>query len=222
MLAALWSGAVGLANVAAPVLSDLARWIGRLDLGRLIADVAIPVAAIIVPTLIAIRLSRSERLTAEAARREERLSAIEDRRIERRLEAGAGVIVALAPLSTMNLHEPVWPYLWELRARIAVYRAWIVSDDRSGDWLGLRHREGMAIWSRTALLLANAGGPNQFTVEGQLELTHRAHEWAHTTTEMFTGYLSGHVPIEHLLVDGARILKAYPRDDGDAEPGQSS
>lgn len=214
---------------------ELGTWLTTINWGDVAIDVAIPVAAILIPTIIAVRLSRSERRHAEADRNDERRVALEDRetarraaiedrqeerraaandrRLERRLEAGAGVIVAVAPLASMRLDQPVQQHLWKFRAQLAVYRAWISTDDRSGDWLALRHREGMTLWAEAARTIETIGGPTAISVDGMLELLKPAHEWAALTTEMFTAYLSGHATDDDLLRDGKRILDAYPRPD---------
>lgn len=223
---------------------DLGTWLTTVNWGNVAIDIAIPVAAILVPTIIAVRLSRSERRHAEADRQEERRIALEDRenarraaiedrqeerraaendrRLERRLEAGAGVIVAVAPLASMQLNQPVQQHLWEFRARLAVYRAWISADDRSGDWLALRHREGMTLWSEADRTMDAIGGPAAISVEGMLDLLRPAHEWAASTTEMFTAFLSGHAGDVDLLRDGARIMDAYPRPGDTQSPERST
>jgi len=186
-------------------------WAGAVDWGALAIDVLIPVAAILIPTVIAIRLARSERKNA-----------IKDRREERRLEAGAGVIVAVAPLASMHADHPMQTYLWELRARIAVYRASIPVGDPSGDWLAFRHREGMHLWRDAFGTIDAIGGSAAITDDGMLELLQPAHKWAGTTTEMFTAYLSGHLDADALLRDGARILQEYPHESDGVEPGSSA
>lgn len=188
---------------------EFGRWWADDGL-RLLGDVVIPVAAILIPTVIAIRLARSERHNAT-----------HDRKIERRLQAGAEVITALAPLASIRADQPIQEHLWKLRSAIAVYRAWLDRSDPSGDWLALRHREGMTLWSQAMSRINRLARPDAVTPEGMVELLEEQWAWAAHTTEMFTGYLSGHVPEKDLLADGARILKAHPKPEDASESGDS-
>lgn len=159
-------------------------------------DVLIPVAAILIPTLISIGLYRAER--REAAN---------DRARERRLEAGAEIARALAPLGTIDgTSEDMRPLLADLRGRITIYRAWTTTDDIVGDWLALRYKEGMRTWTSTLA----AFDPNGMSYEQVLQAQRPAHDWSASTAEMFTGWLAGHVTTEQIRTDGARILKKYP------------
>lgn len=177
------------------------QWLASVDWGQVVVTIAIPVAAIIVPTLIAIRLARAERRDA-----------LETRKRERSLEAGASVIVALAPLASLfDLASPMQGHLWDLRARIAVYRAWIEPGNLSGDWLALRHREGMRLWSEAFMSIAQKGGPTAVDYDTLLSVLQPAHEWAASMTELFSGWLSGNVTTETLRADGARIVEKYPQ-----------
>lgn len=180
-------------------------WFNSVDWLALLERAGLPIVAILASTGVAIWLARRERRDALA-----------DRRKERRLEAGAGVLVALAPLTSFSdLDEPMQAHLWEIRARIAVYRAWIDADDRSGDWLALRHREGMLLWNRTLAAVSREGGMSRITVDALLAALAPAQAQMHLTTEMFTQWLSGHMEIDELLRDGARILKAHPAPEGE-------
>lgn len=88
-------------------------WVASVDWLTVAGSIAIPVAAILISARIAIGLSRAER---EMLR--------EDNQRERRLDAGANVVLALAPLASLQATEQsMQDHLWELRARIAVYRA---------------------------------------------------------------------------------------------------
>jgi hypothetical protein len=184
------------------------EWLASVDWGQVAVTIAIPVAAIIVPTLIAIRLARAERRDAFETSQRERSEVLATSQRERRLEAGASVIVALAPLASLfDLDAPMQGHLWDLRARIAVYRAWIEPGDLSGDWLALRHREGMRLWSEAFALVVQKGGPAGIGYDSLLGLLQPAHEWAASMTELFSGWLSGNVTTEALRADGARIME---------------
>lgn len=124
-------------------------WLAMIDWGGLIRDVAIPVAAILVSTVIAIRLARNERENARASQLE-----------QRRLEAGSDVIVALVPLASLRATEqPMQERLWELRAPIAVYRAWrshrSLSRSLAGPGMG---RAGRSSWTTRAVWGGNPWG----------------------------------------------------------------
>lgn len=184
------------------------EWAAAVNWWEVLKDAAIPVAAILIPTWLAVRMSKGERESARL-----------DGERERRLDAGAGIIVALAPLASMSaVHQSLQEPLWDLRARIAVYRAWISVDDISGDWLALRHREGMILWAHALDIIDAAGGPNAITDDQLLEFLSPAHQWAATTTEMFSGWLSGHVKTEALQNDGARILEALTPEQTPQQP----
>lgn len=172
------------------------QWLGTVSWGAVVATVLIPIAAIIIPTLIAIGLARRERADARA-----------NSQRERRLAAGAGVILALAPLASLtDLNQPMSERLWDLRARIAVYRAWIEKGDLSGDWLALRHKEGMQLWAAAMFQVQKFGGPDHLDTADLLNTLKAPHDWAATTTEMFSGWLSGNVDTGALQADGARII----------------
>lgn len=173
-------------------------WAATIDWVALAVDILIPVSAILVPTIIAIALFRAERRTA-------RLEATR----ARRLDAGGQVIVAIAPMASIQPTDPMTERLWDVRARMSVYRAWIESDDVSGDWLALRHREGMHLWAEIMEDIDAAGGVNRF---GRLDLENMlipAHQWAGTTIEMFSAWLAGHVHVSVLIDDGARIMTKF-------------
>ncbi|MGX1932056.1 hypothetical protein [Microbacterium resistens] len=159
-------------------------------------DVLLPIAAILVPTFISIGLYRAERRAAAADRARERL-----------LEAGAEIAKALAPLATFNgIAEDLKPILSEVRGRITIYRAWSTPDDIVSDWLPLRFRELMAVWSDTLGAIEPAGMHLGEIMEAQRP----AHSSAAVMVETFTGWLAGHVTIEQIREDGARILREHP------------
>lgn len=162
----------------------------------LVIDVLIPVASILVPTVIAIWLARSERQGAE-----------ESRYLERRRQAAEPVILALAHFVSIDpVNDPMGPQLRDLRGRIAVYRASLDKDDvLSGDWLALRHKSGMRVWSDAFDLIQESGG------NPDAELTQQAvepgHTWANETIELFSSWLAGSATDEDLKLDGARLLQ---------------
>lgn len=93
-------------------MDHFASWVAA-DGRRLLGDIIIPVAAILIPTLIAVNIARIERRTA----RQECEDAARDRQRERRLDAAAGVIAALAPLASFSdVDQPMQQHFWELRA----------------------------------------------------------------------------------------------------------
>ncbi|MFE6995051.1 hypothetical protein ACFVAE_03775 [Microbacterium sp. NPDC057659] len=173
--------------------------------GAILSDFVIPLLGILVPTLIAIGLFRAERKNAR-----------EDAVAVRRLDAGAQVIVALAPMASIQADQPMQERLWELRARIAVYRSCIDADDLSGDWLALRHLEGMKLWGKSLDDIDAAGGVHRVLDEEIAQMLRPAHEWSATTVEMFSAWLSHNLPTSSLQSDGARIMETYgepPRQD---------
>lgn len=169
-----------------------------VDWLALSVDFLIPLIAILVPTVIAIGLFRAERRNARI-----------ETRSARRLDAGAEVIVALAPMVSIQPTERMHERLWDVRARIAVYRSWTGHDDLSGDWLALRHSEGMRRWAKVMENIDAAGGVNRLAPHEIEELLLPAHQWAATTTEMFSAWLAGQLPVSLLQNDGARIIAEF-------------
>lgn len=186
------------------------EWLASLNWLAISATVALPSLAILVPTIISIRLFKAARAAALDDQKVARADVREDQKVARRLDAGGNVILALAPLASLiNVNRDMQPMLWDLRARIAVYRAWITPGDLSGDWLSLRHREGMRLWFQAMDEINSRGGPNRLADEEVLGFLTPAHTWAATTTEMFSGWLSGHIDTSVLSNDGARIIETY-------------
>jgi hypothetical protein len=167
-------------------------------IGGVTADIALPVLSILVPTLIAVFLFRAERRDARAA----------DAR-SRRMDASADVIRALAPMASIQPDDPMQERLWELRARIAVYRTWIERDDLSGDWLALRHREGMMLWAGLMGILDSGGGPKAMPTAAVADILSPAHRWAAQTLEMLSAWIRGDLEVDQLRGDGARIIEQY-------------
>lgn len=159
-------------------------------------DVLIPLAAILVPTLISIGLYRAERK-----------SAAEDRAAERRLEAGAEIARAIAPLASFDaVSGDMRQIIAELRGRITIYRAWTSPDDIVGDWLALRFKQLMKVWGDTL----GSFEPDGMALGDIMEAQRPAHNYSAETAEMLTGWLAGHVSTETIRVDGARILAGRP------------
>lgn len=182
------------------VVGDTWAWLADDGL-RLIGDVLIPVAAILVPTTIAVRLARRERIASE-----------EGERRGRRLQAGAEVISSLAPfISADPLHHDMHAQLARLRGSIAVYRAWTEKGDFSGDWLSLKHTEGMKEW-QSALQEITAPRRRPLTEDEAFAVLDPARRWASDMIESFTGWLSGHTDDEVLKREGAALIEK--RDSG--------
>lgn len=184
---------------------DGARWLG---------DVVIPVFAILVPTLIAVRLAKRERTESRLAARSERDDAADKDERSRRLEAGKDVIVALAGMVSFDpLHENVRPILSEIRARIAVYRAWSPDPDVSGDWLVLKSNEGNLLWAR---VFAQIDEASQSIAPGYepgadwvFSVAHEAHAWASETVDTFSRWLRGDISDQALLEEGQALIGKY-------------
>lgn len=177
---------------------------------RLLGDIIIPAAAILVPTLIAVRLARRERIEAatSAVQQREDASAAELR--ARRLDAGGEVVRAMAVFVNVDpLQMDMRADLANVRGRIAVYKAWTRSGDVSGDWLGLKYNEGMALF-RSALEESGRRGPDVVHQDPDVffEVFGPAQRWAHETVERFAAWLGGRVSDEELALDGARLMRA--------------
>lgn len=166
------------------------------EIRALLIDIFIPVAAILVPTLISIGLYRAERRAAAA-----------DRARERRLEAGAEIAKALAPLATFDgVNENLKPIMSDARGRITIYRAWTTPDDIVGDWLALRFRELMKRWSA----ILGSFEPHGMDIGAIMDAQRPAHADAARMIEMFTGWLAGHVATEDIRADFMRIVRDNP------------
>lgn len=179
----------------------------------MVENIIIPVAAILVSSGIAIWLANRERKAAERARLQERADALADRAKERRLDAAAGVLTSLATLVSMDpTNELVRDHMRGLRGTIAVYQGWIDKDDRSGDWLGLRHAELMILWMAAMkrwddLTKTNLHAPSDDEMFATFDPP-RQH--SQDTISMLVGWLSGHTATDELMKDGARIIKKIP------------
>lgn len=176
-------------------------WLGGDGL-RLVGDLLIPVAAILVPTVIAVRLAQRERLVSE-----------EGERRSRRLQAGAEVLSSLAPfISADPLRHDMHVQLARLRGSIAVYRAWTEKGDFSGDWLSLKHTEGMKKW-QAALTQMFEPGRGPLSEDEAFAALDPARRWAADTMESFTGWLSGHIDDAVLKREGAALIET--RESGE-------
>jgi len=160
-----------------------------------ISDFAIPVAAILVPTAIAVWLARSERKSAERSRY-----------LERRTTAAEPVILTLAQFISLDpVHEPVQAHLRELRGRIAVYRTTLTQEDAlSGDWLALQHERGMLLWLTGMQTMDQSGDRSEAFVMGAFSA---GRAWANTTMQTLSGWLAGHVGDNVLQRQGAALMK---------------
>lgn len=175
-----------------------------------VKEFALPAAAILIPTIIAITLARRERVSAS-----------ENAARQRKLDAGAQILLALAPLASMQADERnMQQHLWDLRARVAVYRAWISPDDISGDWLAYRHKEGMLLWVTAMYVIDALGGPSKISDQQLVEFLGPPHRWAAMTSEMLAGWLRGDVVERDLAMDGERIRLSLP--DGDSMKGPAA
>ena len=192
-------------------------WAWAADDGlRLLGDIIIPVAAILIPTIIAVRVARDERHRAEAAAVEDRATRAADEQRARALAAGGNVITVLAGFVSMNPRTmDMQGHLAALRGSIAVYRAWIPTGDISGDWLALKHTQGMRLWAAAidAPDASNADGPPIFPVA-----LRTAHLWAQDTIETFSGWLRGDTPEAKLRAEAAELLH-LARPARDVSPG---
>lgn len=159
-----------------------------------ISDIAIPVAAILVPTVIAIWLARSERKSAERSRY-----------LERRTSAAEPVILALAHFISLDpAHEPVQAHLRDLRGRIAVYRTTLALEDAlSGDWLALQHEQGMLLWWSGMQAMDSSGDRSEAFMLGAFSA---GRSWANTTMQTLSGWLAGHVSDDVLQRQGAALM----------------
>lgn len=179
-------------------MHDAWKFLGTIDW----AGVVIPVIAILVPTLIAIRLATRERGAAHDARIDARAEAVK----ERRLRASEGVILGLAHLVSVNpMTSPLQERFGELRGRIAVYRAWIEAGDLSGDWLALKHKQGFQLL-RIAMEEIQSIGGSRANPEEVDRLLEPPRQWAQSTIDTFSEWLSGDVDIEVLRAEGAELI----------------
>lgn len=199
-------------------------WAATVDWSALVVDVGIPVAAILVPTLIAVRLARNERERAEEDRRaarvereKERLAAAEARATERleryrdrRREAGAGVIVSLARLISIYPSDPSMQSVFaDFRGHIGVYRAWVEpEEDHSGDWLALQHAKGTWVWSAAMGEIAAKGGINRTADHELIDIMEPARRWAQDAIDTFSAWLAGDLDQQVLRTQGAEIIAA--------------
>lgn len=114
---------------------------------QIIVGVAIPSGAIIISTLVALKLAKSERLAARAARIEERAQIAGDRLEDRSDDAFVRALIALATLNTINLRaESAAEPLRELRVGLTLLEAASVplDSDLLVDWFEAERNAGLA------------------------------------------------------------------------------
>jgi len=112
-----------------------------------VTGVAIPSAAILISTFVALRLAKTERLDAAAARVEEREQVKRDRLEGRTDDAFVRALTALATLNTINLRvESVGEPLRELRVGLTLLEAASLSrdDDLLAEWFEAERLAGLA------------------------------------------------------------------------------
>ncbi|WIE71419.1 hypothetical protein [Curtobacterium sp. MCJR17_020] len=160
-----------------------------------ISDIVIPVAAILVPTAIAIWLARSERKSAERSRY-----------LERRTAAAEPIILSLAQFISLDpVHEPIQAHLRELRGRIAVYRTTLDTEDAlSGDWLALQHERGMLLWWSAMQTMDGSTDRSEAFILGAFS---EGRTWANATMQTLSGWLAGHISDDVLKRQGAALMK---------------
>ncbi|MBP2422190.1 hypothetical protein [Microbacterium imperiale] len=118
---------------------------------QIVADVALPSAAIIISTVVAVWLARSERKAAAAARADERTDA-----------AFVRTLVALSTLNTINLRaESASEPFRELRVGLTLLAAVTPerTDDLLGQWFEAERRAGLAQATESMRLLATVPDP---------------------------------------------------------------
>lgn len=195
-------------------MADVLTSLGAVDWAGAVVDVLVPVAAIIVSTLVAVRLASQERRDNRASLRRERL-----------LAAARPLFHDLAPFVSIDArNEPIWPVLRSMRANIAAFRAALGAEGEDAlvsDWLGLRHREGMTLWGKALASVPQvaSGRETGLIVQPDTPALASAKAWANTTMQQLQGWLSGYVGEDWIREDGARIIVSYgagdPRGDAD-------
>jgi len=114
---------------------------------QIIAGVAIPSAAIIISTAVAVKLAKSERLAATAARAEERAQIAADRLEHQSDDAFVRALVALATLNTINLRaEGAAEPFRELRVGLTLLEATSAQADSDllAEWFEAERLAGLA------------------------------------------------------------------------------
>lgn len=114
---------------------------------QIIAGVAIPSAAIIISTVVAVNLAKSERQAATAARAEERAQIASDRLEDRSDDAFVRALIALATLNTINLRaESAAESFRELRVGLTLLEAASapLDSDLLAEWFEAERLAGLA------------------------------------------------------------------------------
>ncbi|TFC54569.1 MULTISPECIES: hypothetical protein [unclassified Cryobacterium] len=178
-------------------MPEVVAWFLSVNWWEVTMSVAIPVAAILIPTVIAVRLARNERSVS-----------VRSHYLERRHGAARGVIVALSDMISMDpTAEMVEPLLRGLRGSIAVYRASLTADDAvSGHWLVTRQLQGAELWTAAHGRLAFELARRTLSTGDTAQILQPAHMWAHDTMETFSEWLSGQVQDADLQADSARLI----------------
>lgn len=202
-----------------------ASWLAEVDWLGIFSDVLVPVAAIAISTIVAVRVSTASARAAVRLAAQERQDARASLRRERLLTAASPLFDDLAQLISIDMHsEDMRPVTRSMRAHIATFRAALdPSDSLVFDWISLRHREGLYLWGKALgdSPPPSLGPPFHLVAGGDRPATAKARKWAHETLLQIQGWLSGDVHREWFLEDGQRIigLTAVMADAAEAAKG---
>lgn len=171
-------------------------WLAHVNWWEVVRFAVIPIAAILIPTVIAVRLSRTERLAAERSRY-----------LATRLAASEGVMRSLASMISFDPdNELLRDEKGAFRAHVAIYRTALVGTDLlSGDWLGLKFTEGMQLWENGLLELQHRRGFGPVDEATKFEVLDPPRRWASNTMETLSGWLGGHVSDEVIAAEAAAL-----------------
>lgn len=180
---------------------DTVQVVVAFDWWSVIGGTLVPVAAILVSTLIAVNLAKNEREAAEQARHDDAVRASAER-----------VLIALAPLITIDPAVEPWSDLFSvMRARTVVFRTLMLSPDEAivGEWLSLEATHGTALFGAAVERVQREELHNYIDPKPLHEAFEAPHKWAWDTTETLADWLVGKIDAEALKTRSADILRTW-------------
>lgn len=179
----------------------MAAWV------EVLIDVAIPVAAILVPTWIAVRLARSERKHAAAARAEDQRGAEAMRESERRDRVLEDLIAAYGFFISAHPTWDAWkPAMQLLRARVVLLQT-LPTGRTLGEWLATRFQHVGAPAMSHAMSNPYADTPES---DEYLQWGRPLSDWAQEEINTVAGWLRGELTDEKIR---ALLAQASPVPD---------
>lgn len=152
-------------------------------------------------------------IIAGASYKRDRRASAHDRYDERATIAAENVLVALAPLVTVNPFAESWAtMLREFRVRVILYQTVLRQDEAFvADWLMLERHEGMHLFLTGMVAVESYPVAEGHVDEWMLSQFEPAQTWANETMLLLAGWRRGTIKGTVLRERGADILRRHPQ-----------